>query len=85
VRIDPAFENRLFASTLSRMEEPPLRLLADEKNHGSPWHELIHSKAFERAVELVPELRAKVIDIASKAKTKTGFPESEDAMPDAKL
>jgi len=81
VRIDPAFENRLFASTLSRMEEAPLRLLADEKNHGSPWHELIHSKAFERAVELVPELRAKVIDIAGKTKTRTESADVEESVP----
>ncbi|MEX3929689.1 hypothetical protein AB4Y36_37760 [Paraburkholderia sp. BR10936] len=84
VRIDAAFESRLFASALSRMEEAPLRLLADEKNHGSPWRELVHSKAFERAVELVPELRAKVIDIAGKAKAKTESTDVEESMPAAK-
>ncbi|TGN93128.1 hypothetical protein [Burkholderia sp. USMB20] len=84
VRIDPAFENRLFASTLSRIEEAPLRLLADEKNHGSPWHELVHSKAFEKAIELVPELRAKVIDIAGKSKAKAEPSDTEEPLPAAK-
>lgn len=69
VRIDPQFESRLFGSALSRLEEPPLRLLADEKNHGSPYHELVFSKAFEKAMAIVPELREKVRDIASKQKS----------------
>jgi hypothetical protein len=49
------------------LEEAPLRFLADDKNHGSPWHELLHSKAFEKAMDVVPELRAKVTDLAAKA------------------
>lgn len=84
VRLDPSLENRLFASAVSRMEEAPLRLLADERNHGSPWHELVHSKAFERAVELVPELRAKVIDIAGKSKAKAESADVEEPLPATK-
>jgi len=37
--LDPAFAAKLFASALSRLDEPPLRLVEIE-NHGSPWHEL---------------------------------------------
>ncbi|MFL9999194.1 hypothetical protein PQR34_48255, partial [Paraburkholderia sediminicola] len=76
VRIDPAFESRLFGSTLSRLEEAPLRLLADDKNHGSPWHELVNSKAFLKAMSMVPELREKVVDLAGKAATNKSAPDS---------
>lgn len=57
-RIDPSFEARLFDSALTRLEEPPLRLVESE-THGSPWHELIASDAFMKALELVPELADK--------------------------
>ncbi|MFM0002653.1 hypothetical protein PQR57_16655 [Paraburkholderia dipogonis] len=76
VRIDPAFESRLFGSTLSRLEEAPLRLLADDKNHGSPWHELVNSKAFLKAMSMVPELREKVVDLAGRAATNKSASDS---------
>lgn len=50
-RIDPAFESRLFSSALSRLEEAPLRLIEQEA-HGSPWHELANSSAFNNAFGL---------------------------------
>lgn len=62
-RLDEAFEARLFSSALSRLEEAPLRLV-ENTTHGSPWHELISSDAFRGAMESVPELRAKFIEIA---------------------
>ncbi|WP_428631120.1 hypothetical protein [Sphingopyxis sp.] len=40
VKVDPAFEKRLFASILDRLDEAPLRHV-EEENHGSPWAELI--------------------------------------------
>ena len=61
-RIDPSFESRLFDSALTRLEEPPLRLV-ESASHGSPWHELIGSEAFRKALELVPELRDKFAEI----------------------
>ncbi|CAE6938294.1 hypothetical protein R69608_05083 [Paraburkholderia nemoris] len=76
VRIDPSFESRLFGSTLSRLEEAPLRLLADDKNHGSPWHELVNSKAFLKAMSMVPELREKVVDLAGKTASNKGAPDA---------
>jgi outer membrane murein-binding lipoprotein Lpp len=60
--IDEAFEARLFSSSLTRLEEAPLRLM-DQDSHGSPWSELVNSPAFQKAVEMVPELKDKFFDI----------------------
>lgn len=62
-RIDEVFEARLFASALTRLEEAPLRLV-EGTSHGSPWHELVSSAAFQDALKTVPELRDKFIDVA---------------------
>jgi hypothetical protein len=61
-RIDEAFEARLFSSALSRLEEAPLRLV-DSDSHGSPWHEFFGSPAFQKAMNTVPELKDKLIEI----------------------
>jgi hypothetical protein len=65
-RIDEAFEARLFSSALSRLEEAPLRLV-EETSHGSPWHELIASDAFRSAMEKVPSLRERFLNITKDA------------------
>lgn len=65
-RIDEAFEARLFRSTLTRLEEAPLRLL-DDTIHGSPWHELINSDAFTKALDVFPELKKTFVDVARGA------------------
>jgi hypothetical protein len=57
-KIDKAFEARLFASALTRLEEAPLRLV-EEKTHGSPWHEFVESSGFQQALKLIPGLREK--------------------------
>lgn len=62
-RIDEAFEARLFASALTRLEEAPLRLIGNTE-HGSPWQELISSEAFQKALDIVPGFRDKFIEIA---------------------
>lgn len=62
-RIDEAFEARLFASALTRLEEAPLRLMGGIE-HGSPWHELIQSDAFRSALATFPELRDKFAQLA---------------------
>ncbi|WP_114946148.1 hypothetical protein [Microvirga calopogonii] len=54
-RFDKALEARLFGSALTRLEEAPLRLVELE-THGSPWHELLKSAEFKKALELVPGL-----------------------------
>ena len=65
-RIDAAFEARLFDSALTRLEEAPLRLV-ESSSHGSPWHELVNSLAFAKAVHAVPELRDKLAEISKSA------------------
>jgi len=63
-RIDKAFEARLFSSALTRLEEAPLRLL-EKDTPGSPWHELISSPQFEKALDKIPELKDKFISITN--------------------
>ena len=70
-RIDPDLEKRLFESALARLEEAPLRLI-EASSHGSPWHELVGSEAFKKAVDLVPELGEKVSEIAKVAVSTIG-------------
>lgn len=65
-RIDEAFEARLFDSALTRLEEAPLRLV-ENSSHGSPWHELVNSPAFARALDTVPELRDKLAEVSKSA------------------
>jgi hypothetical protein len=84
-RIDPLFEARLFASALTRLEEAPLRLVESD-THGSPWQELISSDAFQKALQSVPELRDKFINMPKEwltytNKRKSGIPaQSEDEL-----
>jgi hypothetical protein len=69
-RIDEDFENRLFDSALTRLEEAPLRLVGDE-SYGSPWHELVSSDASKAALNKVPDLGVTLERIRSKAGPKT--------------
>lgn len=62
-RIDEAFEARLFSSALTRLEEAPLRLV-EQESHGSPWHELISSEAFQKAMNAFPDLKEKFVNVA---------------------
>lgn len=43
-------EERVLSSTLTRFDEPPLRLV-DDKVTGSPWHELLASEEAQRAIQ----------------------------------
>lgn len=63
-RLDEDFENRLFSSALSRLEEAPLRLV-EGVAHGSPWHELINSDSFKEALEKVPSLKIDMQRVSS--------------------
>lgn len=69
-RIDPAFEARLFASALTRLEEPPIRLV-EHDSYGSPWHEFIVSGPFQRALDMVPELREKYAALVASVGAKS--------------
>ncbi|MBO9535210.1 hypothetical protein [Herbaspirillum sp.] len=79
-RIDEAFEARLFGSALTRLEEAPLRLVESE-THGSPWHELISSAAFQKAIGVVPELKDKFVEIAKTGMQKGGGGKSKQQTP----
>jgi hypothetical protein len=70
-RIDVAFEARLFSSTLSRLEEAPLRLVESDP-HGSPWHELFSSVGFQTALNTIPELKDQFISLAKNGVSRTG-------------
>ncbi|WP_157221640.1 hypothetical protein [Herbaspirillum sp. YR522] len=81
-KIDEAFAARLFASALTRLEEAPLRLVEND-THGSPWHELISSPAFQKAMETVPDLRDKFIEIAKAGLPKGKHEKRADMTPAA--
>ena len=66
-RLAPIFEARLFSSALTRLEEPPLRLI-EGQIHGSPWQELVGSKEFSTELNKIPELRELFLAIAEKGK-----------------
>ncbi|WP_313253390.1 hypothetical protein [Stenotrophomonas acidaminiphila] len=81
-RIDEDFENRLFDSALTRLEEAPLRLVEDE-THGSPWHELINSDAFKTALDKVPDLGTTFAKINLRAGKKSRASNNSQANVDA--
>jgi hypothetical protein len=55
-RLDPELEARLFASSLDRLEEAPLRFVATEE-HSTPYQELLASPGFHKALDRFPDLR----------------------------
>ncbi|HTJ53214.1 MAG TPA: hypothetical protein VL443_27355 [Cyclobacteriaceae bacterium] len=64
-RIDEELESRLFSSALTRLEEAPMRLM-EKDHHGSPWHELISSSQFQKALQVIPELKDKFLAIGGQ-------------------
>lgn len=67
---DETFAARLFSSALTRVEEPPLRLI-EKNNHASPLHELINSSSsleFQKAMNNLPtEIKDKFFELAKYA------------------
>jgi len=78
-RIDPKFESRLFGSALTRLDEPPLRLI-ETGTHGSPWHELANSEAVRQTFNAIPELQEKMTVLLQECIATTGkvFAKSEE-------
>lgn len=70
-RIDPAFEARLFSSALTRLDEPPLRLV-ETSTHGSPWHELANSEAVKSLFKVAPEFQEKITTLLQEGIRTTG-------------
>jgi hypothetical protein len=64
--LDPAFQARLFASALARLDEIPLRLVETD-THGSPWHELASSALVRQAIDTVPGFVDRVTGLAKQA------------------
>lgn len=69
-QFDSATSERLFNSTLDRLDEMPLRLV-EGKDYNSPWHEFLDSEAFKKALSMVPELANSASRFASNTKLKT--------------
>lgn len=65
-KIDPEFAARLFGSSLTRLEEAPLRLM-EETSHGSPLHELLNSNKVQAAADAYPAFRDKLLDMKAEA------------------
>lgn len=66
-KIDPEFSARLFGSSLTRLEEAPMRLM-ESASHGSPLHELFNSHKVQHAIATMPELRGRIQDVLAEAK-----------------
>lgn len=62
VDLDPFLQRRLFESALTRLEEPPIRLL-DMEAHGSPLHELLDNPGIRKALESVPGVGDKIMGL----------------------
>lgn len=76
--IDPLFQAQLFAIALGRLDEIPLRVM-DSSVAGSPLHELLQSPEFKVAIEKVPSLKDKVINLMRPSKESPLAPESQKA------
>jgi len=68
-RFDPATEERLFNSTLDRLDEMPLRLI-EGKDYNSPWHEFTDSESFKTAIAMFPTLAKEAGKFATKTSLK---------------
>jgi len=68
-RFDPSTEERLFNSTLDRLDEMPLRLI-EGKDYNSPWHEFTDSDSFKTATSMFPTLAKEAGKFANKANLK---------------
>lgn len=59
-KLDPEFSARLFSSSLTRLEEAPLRLI-ESTSHGSPLNEFLSSPKIQEAMSSFPEFKDRVI------------------------
>jgi hypothetical protein len=69
-RFAPETQERLFNSTLDRLDEMPLRLI-EGKDYNSPWHEFTDSESFRQALDMVPALAREVGKFAGKTNLKS--------------
>lgn len=69
-RFDQKTEERLFNSTLDRLDEMPLRLI-EGKDYNSPWHEFVDSESFKKAMAMFPTLAQEAGKFANKTSLKS--------------
>ncbi|TOE59056.1 hypothetical protein CGJ39_22930 [Vibrio parahaemolyticus] len=68
-RFDDETAERLFNSTLDRLDEMPLRLV-EGKDYNSPWHEFLDSDTTKEAVKAFPGLLKEINRYAQQTKRK---------------
>ncbi|KAF7766236.1 hypothetical protein PUND_a2031 [Pseudoalteromonas undina] len=75
-RFDPSTEERLFNSTLDRLDEMPLRLI-EGKDYNSPWHEFTDSDSFKTAITTFPNLAKEAGRFANRTDLKNKSKQSK--------
>jgi hypothetical protein len=60
VKLDEQFSARLFATTLQRMDENPLRFVSDTQP-GSPMQELFQQPFFQEAINTMPSFKGRFL------------------------
>ncbi len=70
--LDPLFEQRLFGSALTRLEEAPIRLV-EARSFSSPLHEFISNDEIKKAFDTIPAFKEKVIELVNEAKMASGI------------
>ncbi len=75
--IDSDLAYRLFDSTLTRLEEPPLRLM-EKENHGSPLNEFLNSPHMEKIVNKIPEVKEVLNELKGIVPTKLKEKDSDE-------
>jgi hypothetical protein len=76
--LDEKFEFRLFEAALTRLEEPPLRLI-ENFTHGSPYQDFLSSEQFQNAWKTIPGFKDKVMELAKDAIAKKSSNKKEEA------
>jgi hypothetical protein len=75
-RFDPSTEERLFNSTLDRLDEMPLRLI-EGRDYNSPWHEFTDSDSFKTAISTFPNLAKEAGRFANRTDLKNKSKQSK--------
>lgn len=63
-QMDDGMRVRLFSAALDRFEEAPIRLV-DTTHHSSPLHEVLSNQSLRSALERVPNLAEKLVDLVN--------------------
>lgn len=82
---NPEFAGRLFGVALERLEEAPLRLVANDPIHATPFQDLIASRSFQSALNRSAALREQMGSMLAAAlpKSKSAAPPASQPPPSA--